>query len=418
MLYLILLLCYDTLPPLPDLSELNLPEPALWIEPGPRALRIHGFGGQFYGADLKLDVGSFIVQGGFIRSNEWDNTDTGNVQICYSTALGHLWLKPNFRTRVLRRQDDYTQINPGMEFVVFTPPFIASGNIEYSRWLINEQRSVESAGEIDFTFDRTNHKPAIGMKGISTGGKIRPTLFARFNIDRFHIEFGSLAQTDPLSPFANFTYKTLWLEIGAAVWTGMKYNTLSSYFDMDIPVRYMSDIPAETLNMALSLSSQVLLHEQEIFFCGAYKKWHHRLDIGAAYTISSIQDVEEINLDVGARTRIRLDKVGLLNILHMQYNRADSTISFQPVIAVSDTLELNLGPILLAADIHYLSQRDGIEKRLPRSYVINTTAGVRISCTKIYVAIHNVTEQNSEIYDGYYYTGRQYAGGVEIVQRF
>jgi hypothetical protein len=415
---IILLMGYDSLPPLPDLSRMDLPEPALWIETVPRELTIHGFAGEFYGVNLSFDINNFAAHGDFTRKNEWTNTDVGSMLFSYSMALPGLWLKPAFQAMLLRRRDEYTQVNPGIEFALFTAPFVAMGVIDYSRWSVTDEKSNESSGELCLIFDRMKYMPGIGMKGIFTEGELKPTLFARLHLHGFHVELGSLMRTGFPSPSLGLTFRSPWFEIGAGARVGVKHNTLSGFFDPDVPIRYSSSIPSETLNVAFEIRSQLTIHEQEFIFYGAYNQWHHRLDIGKNYGISSITDVEEMNLKIGARNQIRLKNIALSNVLQMQYNNADSAVPFLPEIGLVDTFELDIGPFALSSDLHYISKRNGIEKKLPSSYIINTTVGINIACTELYCRVHNITDERSEIYDGYYYTGRQFAGGIEIKQRF
>ena len=52
MFLLFFLISYDSLPPIPDLSKIKFPEPALWIEPKDNHIRLRGYAGDFYGGGL------------------------------------------------------------------------------------------------------------------------------------------------------------------------------------------------------------------------------------------------------------------------------------------------------------------------------------------------------------------------------
>ena len=417
MLYILLLFSYNSIPPLPDLSKIEFLEPVLWIEPAERTIRINGFAGQFYGVNFGFDLRSFLAHGQFIRSNEWDSTDTGSALISHVINLPHFWIKPSLRARLLRRQNDYKQIAPGLEFTLFTSPLVAAGTFEYSHWLINDKDSPEATGELAFIFDQTTFFPSIFISGIYATKQLKPSLFAQLNVNRFHLKLGSPIKTGFPSPDFSVRFSEPLIEIAANVQTGVRHNTLAQYFKPEIPINYSIDIPAETLKVALALRAELNIHEQIFTVGGSYKEWLYRLNIDEDYEISSTRETEETELEFCAKNHLRFTNFGLSNTINIQYSRSDSTITFLPDIAVFDTLQLGIGVFELSTDFCYVSQRYGIEKLLPRYYIINMTAGLRFSFVKIYFMAHNITDERSEIYDDYYFTGRQYSGGIEIRQR-
>jgi len=413
-LYLLLLFGYDSLPPLPDLSKISLPEPVLWIQPAERGLLINGYAGQFYGGDLDLDLNTLRARGQFTRNNEWDSTDIGSAQVTAAVTLPRLWLKPNLNAQLLRRRDDYTQITPGLGFAIFTSPVVAAGMFDYSHWIINNETSSEATGEISFIFDRITYFPSMIVRGIYTGRKLKPSLFAQLHISGFHLEFGSPIRTGFPSPILNITYSDLWIEATAGVQTGVKHNTLGEYFKPELPIRYRIDIPAETIRVVVDLGITLNIRNQSFTVGGTYKEWLYRLNIGEDYEISPTRDIKETNLKMCARNNLCFGRIDVRNALHVQYNTNDSAITFLPDIGIIDTFELGVGSLELSADFRYLSQRSGTGKSLPRHYIINTKAGLRLHFLKLYFTVHNITDEKSQVYDDYFYTGRQYAGGLEI----
>jgi len=418
MLYLLFLIGYDSLPPLPDLSKLDFPEPVLWMEPVAREIRINGFAGHFYGAELDLNLHSFLGAGYFIRKNEWDSTDAGSIELSYKAVMPRLWLKPKVWAHLLRREDEYQQIMPGLEFALFTSPLIATGSVNYSRWLINGEDSFEADGELNLTFDRTTYLPGITVNGIYTEGELKPNMFANLHLHTIHIMVGSAIKTGFPSPSLDIAYKMPWIEIAANAQTGVKHNALGGYFNPEIPIKYRIDIPAETLRVDVGLRLQLNMGDQCYTLAGSHKQWMLRLVAGQVYEIAAKKDINETNLHVIARNRLTVRSVEVGNALHVHYNTSDSAIPFLPDIALADTLQLKIGFIELSADFRYAAQRNGIEKTLPSYHTINTTLGFRLSAVKLYFAVHNLTDDRAEIYDDYYLTGRQYAGGIEVEQHF
>jgi hypothetical protein len=342
----------------------------------------------------------------------------GSALISYAIILPRLWIKPALRARILERQGDYKQITPGLEFTLFTPLLVATGMLEYSHWLINDDNSREANGEVSLILDRVTFTPRMTISGIYTGSQLKPSLFAQLDIHKFHLNLGSPIRTGFPSPYLSVRFSEPWINVIADVQTGVKYNTLAQYFKPEIPINYTIDIPTETLKVALSLNLGFNIREQSFTMGGSYEEWLYRLNIGENYDVAPIREIEEIKFEMCAKNIVRLDDVDLTNTMHLQYVKNDNKMTFLPDIAVHDTLELGVGLLELSTDFCYVSQREGINKTLPRYYMINAAAGLRFSFFKIFFTAHNITDENSEIYDGYYFVGRQYSGGIEIRQFF
>jgi hypothetical protein len=418
MLYLLLLLGYDSLPPLPDLSKITLPEPVLWVQPQERGLLLNGYAGQYNGTALDLDLNVFRARGQFERLNDWDDTDIGSAEIAANIILPRIWLKPQCNIRHLRRDDRYTQIRPGFGMQVFTRPFVAAGKFYYSRWLINDAADYEATGEMTLIFDRIDYFPSLVMRGIYTDEELKPSLYAQLHIGGFHIELGSPVVTGFPSPMAEIAYSDPWIKAKAAVQTGVKHNTLDEYFRPELPTRYRIDVPAETIKVAVDMDVTLNLRNQRFTVGGAYKEWLYRLNISENYEISTTRDVRETSLMISARNNLRFGNIDLHNVLNVQYNRSDSAIAFLPDIGITDTFAVNINGLELATDLLYLSQRSGVGKSFGRYYVLGAQAGFRVKFLKLYLVVHNITNEESEIYDDYFLTGRKYAGGLEIKQSF
>jgi hypothetical protein len=200
--------------------------------------------------------------------------------------------------------------------------------------------------------------------------------------------------------------------------TGVRYNLLNEYFMTDTPLKYQTPIPDETLRVSVDLDAEFDIHDHSIALFFSYKDWHHRLIAGDDFQISDISEAQEINGHVRFRNRLSQKLLEISNVCTISYNWSDSTITFLPEYAVIDTLSLHLGLFEISADLRYVSERAGIEKILSHYYIISTDFGIRIYCFKPYISIHNITDETSEIFDGYFLTGRQYAGGLYIEGRF
>ncbi len=418
MIIVLLLLNSGSFPPLPDISNIFLPEPVLWIQPDERGFLLNAYAGEFYGAGLDLDLNTFRARGQFVRENEWDSTELGIAQAAAKFTLPRLWIEPNFTFQRLRRLDEYTRLAPALDLTIFTSRIVTHGVFEYSHWLINSETSREATGTVSLTFDRMTTCPIITLHGIYSEENVKPSLVGRLHFGAFRLELGSAIVTSFPSPILHITYANPMIHATAGFRSGIKHSTLADYLDPELPVRYETPIPAETIRVSANLDLTLRIKDQSIAVSGAYKEWLARLNIIGDFAVSLMREIKETNLALRAHNKIRLGQFNLYNVLHLQYTDSDSALTFLPDISVTDTLGLTMGGLELSAGVRYFSERTGTSKTLPRQLLVNTQAGFRFYFMKVYFLIQNISDERSEIYDDRFLTGRQYAAGLEIKQSF
>ncbi|MDH4210678.1 MAG: hypothetical protein OEV79_04450 [candidate division WOR-3 bacterium] len=416
-LVVLLLATYDSLPPLPDLSKSDFPEPQLLSVQTSDTLRFNGYAGHFFGAGVDLCLWNLSLDAAYSRTNEWDTADIGSASLSYAMFGPTIWLKPRLRADLVTRDEEYKNISPGFEFNLFSRSLVTSGALDYNHWELNNETVREASGRILFTFDRLSYIPQFEMTGVYTGQRIKPSLYTQVNVGNFHLKLGSLVNRSFPSPRLSITYATPYLNISTGFNSGVQHSTLISLFDPHLPVRYPTSLPAETLSLAADIILEIKFLNHHFSLSGSYKEWLCRLDIGSDYLISQTLDVQESNLSLSARNVIPLRLIQFSNWLHIAYNTSDSALAFSPDYSVTDTLTITIGIIELSVDARFISERSGLEKSLPAYSTVNTTFGLKLSFAKFYAAINNVTDNTSEIYDNYFMTGRQYAGGIEINRR-
>lgn len=418
LLMLLVLAGYDSLPPLPDLSTSGLPEPELWIRQLPSGLRIEGHTGQFSGIEADLDVGDFALHGSFTRKNEWQNTDLGRGAFSYSLFLPGLWIEPRLGCRLLRRADEYLQVKPGFELTLFTPSVMAVGSLDWDRWQMDGEIFHEGTGEVMLAFDRLRYIPQLTLAGMYVNEDLVPSASLRINIGDFHLKVGSLIRTDPFSPSIAITYAEPRVDISTSVRTGIKHNMMDEFFDPGLPLKYTSGVVAETLSMAADLMAAFDLGGQKLRLAGSYKEWICRLDIDSFYFVSGTREVNELSIALSAHNRFFIAGFHFDNSLSLSYNACDSALAFIPGHSVADTMAVQVSIIELAGRMRYIPARSGILKELPGYCLVSATAGIRLWLMKFYAAIDNIMDARSEIYDGYFLSGRQYSAGAELEMKF
>lgn len=417
MVLLIFLISYDSLPPLPDLSQLDLPEPLLWVQPVERSLEAYGYLGDFRGFHVTTIIPNLELSGFYNQTNEWDSTETAEAELSYMLRFPGIWMKPRLAALRLMREDDYRLLTPSIDFIGFPSFALMPVSLDYYYWEINGESSSEAEGKVSLLFDRTRYLPCLTARGLYTDQQFKTILSGQIHIQNVHLLVSSPISGD-LSPLLRITYAKPFITIGTQIQTGVKYNLLNEYFMIDVPMEFRTPIPDETLRVSVDFDAEFTTQNHSIALCFSYKDWHHRLVAGEDFQLSHINETQEISSHLQIRNQLSHSRWDISNICTISYNWSDSTISFLPEYAVIDTLRLHLGRFELSADIRYVSERPGIEKTLPRYYIMSTDFGIRIYCFKPYIAIHNITDETSEIFDGYFLNRRQYAGGLHVKGRF
>jgi hypothetical protein len=71
-----------------------------------------------------------------------------------------------------------------------------------------------------------------------------------------------------------------------------------------------------------------------------------------------------------------------------------------------------MGPLVIAAEAVHYAARDGVTDDLPVLFLISPSIGYQYKLFKIFLTMHNATDETKQIYDGYSLNGRQYAAGM------
>jgi hypothetical protein len=417
MILLFFLISYDSLPPLPDLSQLHFPEPVLWVQPVERSIEAYGYFGDFRGLHLATVIPSLELAGFYSQTNEWDSTETGKGRISYKLQFPGIWIEPRVTGFQLRREDEYRLVKPGLSFIGFSSFALIPVSIDYHHWEIEQESSSEGEARISLIFDKTRYLPCFTARGLYIDERLRTILSGEIQIQNVHLLVSSPV-TGGLSPLLGITYEKPSMDIGMQIQTGITYNLLSEYFEDDVPIKYRTPTPDETLRVSVDFGTELHMHDHSVRLYFSYKDWHHRLMAAENFEMSHIKETQEINSQIRLNNHLTQTFGDISNVFVLSYNWSDSTITFLPEHAVIDTLQLHLGPLEIAADIRYVSERPGIEQMLSRYYIINTDFGIRLYWLKPYISIRNITDQRNEIFDGYFLTGRQYAGGLHVEGRF
>lgn len=417
LLILMLLAHFDSIPPLPELRNSDFPEPDFWHVRTGDTLLIEAYAGQLFGFNADLHHQGLTIVGQYSQRNEWDSTRIGSITLSCPISWPRFWIAPRIKGNLLTRHEEYNLISPGAQFTLFTPSLVAEGAMDWNRWRLEDETVHEAIGNLLFTFDRIAHMPQLEMNSIYTQRRLKSSFHTQVHVGNFHLKAGSLINAGFPSPIVSISYSKLWINVVTRFSSGVQHRTLESVFKPQLPIRYPAGIPTETLSIRSDVILEFNFIGQHLEFGASYKEWLCRLNVGEDFMISQANRVKETNLSVSLRNTWRIKELLFSNRLCASYNHSDSSIAFLPEHTINDTLTVHIGMIEMSANARYESLRDGVTKALPSYYILNTTAGIRISAIKFYLEIANLTNRKSEIYDGYYLIGRKYAGGIKVNQR-
>ncbi len=414
MLFVLFVLSYDSLPPLPDFSQVLFPEPPLWVESKENYFTLGGYAGDFFGGECNFRFQNFNLSASYKDHVDWDSVKHGSISTSYSVALPHVWFKPSLCGFHLNRNDTYSLLSPELDFSSTIPWAVIYGSIATDLWYIDGSHYSEKKGDIEVIFDRTRYLPHFHLSGFHTDNQLKPALTGKLHIRNFHLAIGSPIFYGFLSPQATIQYLEPKIKLETTVKSGVVYRPLKDYFDPQIPLDYMVPVPEESLKVGVGFNFVLDFYHHYCGFHSGYKKWNKRLTPGEGYKINTTNNVQEIDIDVVLKNQIPAQSLKIENSLHFHYHWSDTAISFLPRYSFYDTLSIHYRPLEISVETEYLSERDGFNKLLSPLLLVNPTVGLRYRFITIFLKIYNVTDRRKEKFDDYSINHRQYAGGLKF----
>jgi len=408
----------DSLPPVPDLSQVLFPEPQLWFQPAQKHLGLSLYGGHYFGGDgdLVFDDLDFSLQ--YELREDWDSLTTAGGQLSYSIPLPHLFLKPSIDGFFLKRGDEYRFLAPELGAQVQLPWSFFAGAVKAELWQINRISYQEYTASADMIFDRVIYMPHFAISGIYSGRKFEPTITAKLHINHVHLSVGSLISRSFPSPIFQIQYLKPNISIGAKFMNGALSKTLWQDFDPSLPLHYRISIPTESLKTSITLDCDIDFHDQIIALSTAYNSWFEKTAPSEGFIISSKRDVEELKFFVAVKNSIKSKNIHIKNSLNFIYTWLDSTVAFIPRHTLYDTLIIIMGPIEINAATVQYAARHGVTHSLPGIFTLNPGLGYHYKSLMVFFTVLNATDERDEIYDGYFLNGRQYAAGLSLDYSF
>ncbi len=416
---LLFILSYDSLPPLPDLSQVVFPEPPLWTQrPGDR-LTLRGYAGDFYGGSLWLDLSNFHLDAQYEHRLDWDSVHTGDFSLSHVFLLSHLMLRPACSGLYVNRNTKHALLAPQLELSSTLPWAILFGNLQADLWWIDSVFSSEGLFDLEMIFDKTDYLPHFDFSLFHTDDRLRPALTTKAHVRHLHLSIGTPVDKDFFSPELIIQYLEPKIKIKTTFKSGTVYQSLSDYFDPDSPIQYESPVPDESLKLGAYASTQLDLYDHLIALSGSYENWNAHIVPAEDFVLRHMNDVQTVDLNFVLKDSFVISTVGLQNSFHICYTWADSVVPLLGDYVISDTFNISFSPVEFGCDVHYASERNGITGNiLPSVLVLDSQIGIAYKSVGLFLAVLNLTDEKKQLYDGHFLHGRQYAGGIEFSLKF
>jgi len=419
MILLLFILCYDSLPPLPDLSQIIFPEPPLWFEQAESSLLLSGYVGNFYGGQAKFSMQRLNLTGFVERIIDWDTLKTGTVEASYSLPLSHLWMRPTLYGNFFERDARYIVLSPQLDFSSTFPWAVLLGNVGIDLWYINDTHYNEEKMELEIIFDRMRYIPHFKLSGIYTDNQLKPMFTGKLHLRDFHLEVGSPIFYRYPSPRFALQYLDPTIKIETEIKYGTIFSILKDYFDPEIPLKYEIPVAEESLKVGLSLNFALDFFKHYCGLLAAYKNWNTRLVPKEDFEINTAHNIQEVNLGLVLKNQLGYgESAKIQNTLFLTHNWTDTTIAFLSPYSIIDTFDIHLNPLQISVEAKYFSKRDGLRKEFASLVLISPTIGFEYGFWKIFLRIFNVTDERKEVLDDYFLRERQYAGGLAFNMTF
>jgi hypothetical protein len=418
MFFLLFLLSYDSLPPLPDLSQIPFPEPPLWILEPDNIIHVTGSAGEFVFTNGEIRFQDLAASGDYTDRFNWGNARYGTGTLSYTHGFSHLWIQPVLDGFSMKRDDEYLCITPGFNFATTNPWSVMRGMFGYTIWDINTSRVIEASTRFDIIFDRPANKPHVLFQGIFTNDRFYQICGGGIHIQNFHIMAISPVTDFFPSPCVSIASLHPSYRIVSEIRTGAVLKTLSDRFDPHMPLHYTSAEPVESLRVAARLGISFDLYDHTFEMKADYRNWYNRTLPAPNFALRETLDVQEV--DVTLRLYNTIDNANL-HVRHAVcgcYSWQDNTLPFRPRYSVLDTLGLKYRFIFAEILLEFRTAHRGIAIDIPSSLFLDPRIGICYRTVTLFMAVTNSTGTQCEYYDGYWTPERAFAGGVRIKAAF
>ncbi len=413
-----LLVATDSLPPSPDLSSVVFPEPPLHRVRRINMLGLGGCAGDITGVNAILDTKYLTLHATYRKRDEWTTIHSGYFDGWLDLSFDHLYLRPSMSGFILQHEHDYVHTSPRIDFSAPTPWAIVWGKNSLDLWRIDGSHQFEYQTELQVIFDKMVYKPHFEITGLYTSQRMRAEAAWNMHIRNLHVSVRSPLAYDFPSPSLTIQYRDPIVTVRGTVRSGSVYHTLKSYFDPDLPIAYTTIVPEESLRLSASLTIAADLYHHIVRIDGSYDNWYSKISVDDSFHLTGVSDIQEFGVKLTAGDSLQMRFLSAANALSVQYHWADTELPLIPIWTVQDSIILRFAAFDIAFNTLFRSQHDGVTKTMPDILRMDGELGITITAFRLFFRINNITDTRNEWCDGFFLSGRHYAGGLTIRHTF
>ncbi len=408
----------DSLPPSPDLSSVVFPEPPLHVVRRINVVGLGGYAGDIIGVNSIIDTKNITLHATYMKRDEWAIIHSGYFDGYLYLIYDNLHLKPSVSGFTLQHQHDYIYTSPGIDFSAPTPWAIVWGQSALDLWRIDGSHQFEYRADMQVIFDKMIYKPHFEITGLYTSQRMRAEAAWNMHIRNLHVSVRSPLAYDFPSPSLTIQYRDPVVTMRGTVRSGSVYHTLKSYFDPDLPIAYTTIVPEESLRLSGSLTIAADLYRHILRIDGSYDNWYNKISVDDSFHLTSVSDIQEFGMKLTAGDSLQLRFLSAANALSVRYHWADTELPLIPTWTVQDSIVLRLAAFDVAFNTLFRSRHDGVTKTLPDILRMDGELGITVTAFRLFFRINNITDTRYEWCDGFFLSGRHYAGGLTIKHTF
>lgn len=417
-LIIYIILVADSLPPLPDLSNLPFPEPPLWIGQTADSVSISGYYGDYYGGEIACLFKRINLTGEYSTISNYTDIKYGTGSISYTLPTPTVWMKSSIRRSVVQKDDIYKGTSPMIEFATINPWSLVYGAIAVDLWDINTLAHTEHRSHVNIVFDRTPYAPHFDIIGLYTNKQFTTRCGSTVHIRNFHLAVTSAFGYGFPSPKAIIRYQTPSLKIESYVRNGHVFTPLRDRDISDSPLKYRMIVPEESLSIAAGLECAVNIPDHRIALSLSYDNWHNRIAAGSDFAVVDIQGLQEYFLRCTLDHHYLLFVFNIDHVFNLDCRWATEDIPFQSRTTIVDTLSLQWSSLLLQVHTEFISTRPGINLSLPSVLLLHPRVDFSHRNLTAFFMVRNITDKRVLLYDGFSTKSRGYMLGLKLQHFF
>ncbi len=405
----------DSLPPLPDPTQVIFPEPPVFIEPERSYLCLYGKAGDRYAAGCSTGVRGLVTSISFDRHDQWLLCRTDAALASYSASFAHMYFRPAIRYFREALIDTTIIIRPMLDLYLMAPWFMTYGSIRADRWKINGQNYNENRGNLGLIFDRTIYLPSLDIVILQSGTTVKSCWTGSIHIRRLQAGVESPLPHGFPSPRLFIAYRQPLLKLEASVKSGIDLRSLTDQYRTERPFHLLYPVPDESLKIRADIECIFDFIQQRLHLGMTYRNNKTRLVVQDDMSYGTVSMIEETAAFVKAENELTAGIFSGRSLLTGCYASTSLPVLYQPKFELNEQIELRCGLAFVRTVVSLLMERRGVSVMLPDLLILDLRqCGFTYQWLTMYAAVYNATDVREDLYDGYGLSPRSYSGGVTV----